>query len=87
MVAAFAEENGLATIVGTKTPGRLLSGSRLRRVWLHRRTSSRCLSDMGGKADRRQRCDAECPGRIVAGRTSGGEDPQMQKALELAREL
>src|SRR5262252_8340941 len=26
MVAAFAEENGLATIVGTKTPGRLLSG-------------------------------------------------------------
>jgi C-terminal processing protease CtpA/Prc len=27
MVAAFAEENKLATIVGTKTPGRLLSGS------------------------------------------------------------
>jgi carboxyl-terminal processing protease len=27
MVAAFAEENQLATIVGTKTPGRLLSGS------------------------------------------------------------
>jgi C-terminal processing protease CtpA/Prc len=27
MVAAFAEENTLATIVGTKTPGRLLSGS------------------------------------------------------------
>ena len=26
MVAAFAEENQLATIVGTKTPGRLLSG-------------------------------------------------------------
>jgi C-terminal processing protease CtpA/Prc len=27
MVAAFAEENNLATIVGTKTPGRLLSGN------------------------------------------------------------
>jgi C-terminal processing protease CtpA/Prc len=27
MVAAFAEENHLATIVGAKTPGRLLSGS------------------------------------------------------------
>ena len=27
MVSAFAEENTLATIVGTKTPGRLLSGS------------------------------------------------------------
>jgi carboxyl-terminal processing protease len=27
MVSAFAEENNLATIVGTKTPGRLLSGS------------------------------------------------------------
>src|SRR5256886_11827031 len=27
MVSAFAEENHLATIVGTKTPGRLLSGS------------------------------------------------------------
>jgi len=26
MVAAFVEENNLATIVGTKTPGRLLSG-------------------------------------------------------------
>jgi carboxyl-terminal processing protease len=30
MVAAFAEENNLATIVGTKTPGRLLSGSAFR---------------------------------------------------------
>jgi carboxyl-terminal processing protease len=27
MVCAFAEENNLAVIVGTKTPGRLLSGS------------------------------------------------------------
>jgi C-terminal processing protease CtpA/Prc len=27
MVSAFAEENSLATIVGTKTSGRLLSGS------------------------------------------------------------
>ena len=27
MVVAFAQENGLATIVGTKTAGRLLSGS------------------------------------------------------------
>ncbi|GAC1437621.1 MAG: hypothetical protein NVS1B11_01790 [Terriglobales bacterium] len=27
MVSAFAEENNLAVIVGTKTPGRLLSGS------------------------------------------------------------
>lgn len=27
MVSAFAEENNLATIVGTNTPGRLLSGS------------------------------------------------------------
>ena len=27
MVAAFAQENGLANIVGTKTAGRLLSGS------------------------------------------------------------
>ncbi len=27
MVSALAEENNLATIVGTKTPGRLLSGS------------------------------------------------------------
>jgi C-terminal processing protease CtpA/Prc len=30
MVAAFAEENGLATIVGTRTPGRLLSGGAFR---------------------------------------------------------
>jgi C-terminal processing protease CtpA/Prc len=32
MLAAFAEENGLATIVGTKTAARLLSGSTLRLV-------------------------------------------------------
>src|SRR5437899_4713579 len=30
MVAAFADENRLATIVGTKTPGRLLSGTTFR---------------------------------------------------------
>jgi C-terminal processing protease CtpA/Prc len=30
MVAAFAQENNLATIVGTKTPGRLLSGGAFR---------------------------------------------------------
>ncbi len=30
MVAAFARENRLATIVGTKTPGRLLSGGTFR---------------------------------------------------------
>ena len=30
MVGAFAEENKLATIVGTRTPGRLLSGGALR---------------------------------------------------------
>jgi hypothetical protein len=30
MVAAFAEENQLATIVGVKTPGRLLSGTTFR---------------------------------------------------------
>ena len=29
MVAAFAEENNLATIVGVKTPGRLLAIARL----------------------------------------------------------
>jgi carboxyl-terminal processing protease len=33
MVSAFAEENGLATIVGTKTPGRLLSGSAYKVGW------------------------------------------------------
>ena len=30
MVAAFAQENGLATIVGTETAGRLLSGTTFR---------------------------------------------------------
>jgi len=30
MLAAFAQENGLATVVGTKTAGRLLSGSTFR---------------------------------------------------------
>jgi C-terminal processing protease CtpA/Prc len=54
MVAAFAEENQLATIVGTKTPGRLLSGVRLRRALATVGLPSCCLSDMGREADRRQ---------------------------------
>jgi C-terminal processing protease CtpA/Prc len=32
MVSAFAEENNLAVIVGTKTPGRLLSGGAFKAV-------------------------------------------------------
>ena len=82
MVAAFAEENGLATIVGTKTPGRLLSGSAFKAGFGYIvGLASCCLSDMGRKTDRRQGSVAEYPGWIVPGRASGRRRPSNAESI------
>jgi len=88
MVAAFAEENRLATILGTKTPGRLLSGSAFKAgfgyivglpvaaylTWGGRLIEGNGVSPSIGVE--------QPPEQLLE-----GEDPQMQKALELARDL
>lgn len=86
MLAAFAEENSLATIVGAKTAGRLLSGTTFRAgegyivglpvaaylTWQGRLIEGKGVTP-GGPVELR-------PEQLLA-----GEDPQLQRALELAR--
>jgi carboxyl-terminal processing protease len=88
MVAAFAAENGLATIVGAKTPGRLLSGRTFR-------VGSGYILGIPVAAY------LTWEGRLIEGKgvaptvtvemkpeqLLGGEDSQMQKALEVVREM
>jgi len=88
MVAAFADENKLATIVGTKTPGRLLSGSAFKAgfgyivgvpvaaylTWDGRLIEGKGVSP-GVSVEMK-------PEQLLA-----GEDPQMERALELAKSM
>ena len=86
MVAAFAEENQLATIVGTKTPGRLLSGRTFRvspdyilglPVAAYLTWQGRMIE---GKGVTPTVTVEMKPEQLLA-----GEDPQMQTALDIAR--
>jgi C-terminal processing protease CtpA/Prc len=86
MVAAFAEENQLATIVGTKTPGRLLSGSAFKAgcgyivgvpVAAYLTWQGRMIEGKGVSPS----VAVELPPEQLL----AGEDIQMQRALELAR--
>ena len=86
MLAAFAEENGLATIVGTRTAGRLLSGSTFRAgsgyilglpVAAYLTWQGRIIEGKG--------VTPSVPVELPADRLMAGEDPQMEKALELAK--
>jgi carboxyl-terminal processing protease len=88
MVAAFAEENQLATIVGTKTPGRLLSGRTFRAgsgyilglpVAAYLTWQGRMIE---GKGITPSIPVALSPEKLIA-----GEDTQMQKVLELMKDL
>ena len=88
MVAAFAEENRLATIVGAKTPGRLLSGRTFRvgsgyilglPVAAYLTWEGRLIE---GKGVAPAFTVEVKPEQLLA-----GEDPQMQKALEVVREM
>lgn len=88
MVAAFAEENRLATIVGAKTPGRLLSGSAFKAGsgYIVGLPAAAYLTWQGklieGCGITPSVLAAQPPEQLIA-----GEDPQMQVALELVRQL
>jgi len=86
MLAAFAEENGLATIVGKKTAARLLSGSTFKAgssyivglpaaVYLTRQ----------GKLIERKGVMPSAPVELLPADLLAGQDPQMQKAVEIVR--
>ncbi|HVS87973.1 MAG TPA: S41 family peptidase [Candidatus Acidoferrum sp.] len=86
MVAAFAEENQLATIVGTKTPGRLLSGTTFRvgsgyilglPVAAYLTWQGRLIEGKG--------VAPSIPVELSPDHITAGEDTQMQKALELVK--
>ena len=84
MVAAFAEENGLATIVGTKTPGRLLSGTTFKAgsgyilglpVAAYLTWQGRMIEGKG--------VTPSIPVELSPDHLIAGEDPQLQKAIEI----
>ena len=86
MLAAFAEENGLATIVGTTTAGRLLSGSTFRAgsgyilglpVAAYLTWQGRLIEGKG--------VTPSVPVELPADRLVAGEDPPKEKTLELAK--
>src|SRR5579871_3005015 len=88
MVAAFASENKLATIVGTKTPGRLLGGHSFRvgngyRIALpvaaYYTWNGTFLEGRGVKPD------IEEPFSVAEIRN--GRDAQLQRAIEVANKL
>jgi C-terminal processing protease CtpA/Prc len=88
MVAAFAEENNLATIIGTKTAGRLLSGSAFKAGfgYIVGLPVAAYLTWQGKLIEGRGVAPGipveQPPEHLLA-----GDDPQMQRALELARQL
>jgi C-terminal processing protease CtpA/Prc len=88
MVAAFAQENNLATIVGAKTPGRLLSGSAFKAgfgymvglpVAAYLTWEGRLIE---GKGITPSALVELSPEHLLAGR-----DTQMQTALEVVRSV
>ena len=88
MLAAFAEENSLATIVGAKTAGRLLSGTTFRAgegyivglpVAAYLTWQGRLIEGKGVSPNLKVEMKPE---QLVA-----GQDPQMQRALEAVREM
>ncbi|HEU5406440.1 MAG TPA: S41 family peptidase [Nitrospira sp.] len=86
MLAAFAEENGLATIVGTKTAARLLSGSTFKAGsgYIVGLPVAAYLTWQGklieGKGVTPSVSVELLPDDLLA-----GQDPQMQKAIETVR--
>ena len=88
MVAAFAAENNLATIVGATTAGRLLSGSTFRAgegyilglpVAAYLTWQGRLIEGKG--------VSPSVPVEMSTEALAAGEDSQMQKALEVARTI
>jgi len=88
MVAAFAEENQLATIVGAKTPGRLLSGRTFRvgsgyilglPVAAYLTWQGRMIEGKGVSPD--------VPVELAAEKLIAGEDTQLQQALASVKDF
>ncbi|HVB59386.1 MAG TPA: S41 family peptidase [Candidatus Acidoferrales bacterium] len=86
MVAAFAEENHLATIVGTKTPGRLLSGRTFRvgSGYILGLPVAAYLT-WQGKLIEGKGVSPGIPVELSADNLMVGEDTQMQKALDMVK--
>lgn len=88
MVAAFAQENSLAAIIGTNTPGRLLSGSAFKAgfgyivglpIVAYLTWEGRLIEGKGVAPGVNVEMNAE---QLLA-----GEDPQMNRALEVGRTI
>ena len=87
-MAAFAEENKLATMFGAKTPGRLLSGSAFKvgfgyivgvPVAAYLTWEGKLIEGKGVSPSLNVEMKPE---QLLA-----GEDPQMQRALEVLRNV
>jgi carboxyl-terminal processing protease len=86
MVAAFAQENGLATIVGTKTAGRLLSGSAFKAGlgYLLGLPVAAYLT-WEGKLIEGKGVSPGIPVELLPEELKRGEDSQIRTALQVAR--
>ena len=88
MVAAFAQESGLATIVGTKTAGRLLSGSAFKAGfgYIVGLPVAAYVTWKGGLIEGNgvsPSLNVEMrPGQLLA-----GQDPQMRSALDTVKAI
>src|SRR3989449_1345662 len=84
MVAAFAEENSLATIVGSQTAGRLLSGTtfRVKPGYILGLPVAAYLTWQGRLIEGKG-VTPSVPVELSAEHLLAGEDPQMNKALEV----
>src|SRR5208282_3890136 len=84
MVSAFAEENGLATIVGTKTAARLLSGSTFKAGsgYIVGLPVAAYLT-WQGKLIEGKGVTPSVPVELLPADLLAGQDPQMQKAIEI----
>jgi carboxyl-terminal processing protease len=84
MLAAFAQENGLATIVGTKTAARLLSGSTFKAGsgYILGLPVAAYLT-WQGKLIEGKGVTPSIPAELSPGNLLAGQDAQMQKAVEI----
>ncbi|MGH9713634.1 MAG: S41 family peptidase [Candidatus Acidiferrales bacterium] len=88
MVAAFAQENQLATIVGAKTPGRLLSGRTFRAGsgYILGLPVAAYLTWQGAIVEGKG-VTPQIPVELSSEKLIAGEDTQMQRALALVNDL
>jgi hypothetical protein len=83
MVAAFAEENQLATIVGAKAPGRLLSGSAFKAGFGYTvGLPVAAYLTWKGSLIEGKGVSPSVPIELQAEQLLAGEDTQTQRALE-----